>query len=307
MAATETPARPPAQDVLVREARLRPLVGLASLAAAILAAAAGVLPGAIYSGFPRVYVLDSIRAASGQDFGGDGLRTAQVLFIHDKALPLLGASVVQALMVLLVGAVLVFLLDAAQARGATTPRLARLLAMVGAVASAVGALLLQIGVMTEASTFAGQSDHSTAAAHDAVRGGLVVAGSGIGFFGGLTLAAAFVMIAIGAMRVGLLTRFVGVLGAICGVLLVLGPATGSSTFIVQTFWLVMVGVLLLGRWPRGTPPAWAGLDAIPWMTQQQVREARAAGGGGPAPARAAPAPAGPGVPGAARRKRKRRG
>ena len=78
-----------------------------------------------------------VRAAAGEDFGGEGLRTAQVLFIHDKRIPLLGASIVQALMVLLVGLVLVFLFDAARARGATTPRVARLLAMLGAVAGAV--------------------------------------------------------------------------------------------------------------------------------------------------------------------------
>jgi hypothetical protein len=323
MAATEAPSTPPVEEILVRERRDRPRAGFAALAAAVLAVLAGVLPQAIYADFPRVYLLDALRDGAGERAGQPGLRTAQVLFIHDKALPLLAATLVQAAMVLLVGFILVFLLRAAADRGATAPRMARTLAIVGAGASALGAVVLQIGVMTDASRFAGSSDHSTAAAHDALRGAAVVAGSAVGFFGGLALAAAFVMISIGAMRIGLLTRFVGVLGAICGVLLVLGPATGSSTFIVQTFWLLMVALLLLGRWPAGTPPAWQSGEGMPWPSQQEIREARQRGrGAAPASGRGSRAerdePGVPGEPGApqgdapspatsARKKRKRRG
>src|SRR3954447_4402209 len=321
MAATEAPARPDVPEVLERERRTRTPVGFAALAAALTALVAGILPQRIYGDFPRVYVLDAIRDAAGQNIGREGLRTAQVLFIDDKAGPLLVVAVAQALTSLLIAYVLVFLHRAATDRGATTPRLARLLAMLGGVASAIGALVLQAAVMTEASDFAGAKDHSTQAAHDALHGGLVAAGSFIGFFGGLSLAAAFVLIAIGAMRVGLLTRFVGVLGAIVGVLLVLGPATGSSTFIVQTFWLLMVGVLIMGRWPTGMPPAWTSGEAMPWPTQQEIREQRAAARGEKPPPRrgavAAPAEPPAGEPGdprseapspatSARKKRKRR-
>jgi hypothetical protein len=316
MAATETAPSPGVPEILERERRTRTRVGIGSLIAAVTALLAGVLPQTIYSDFPRVYVLDALRDAAGQDIGREGLRTAQVLFIHDKAIPLLLVAVCQAITALLIAYVLIYLHRASTDRGATTPRVARLLAMLGGITSAVGPLLLQIGIMTEASDFASSSDHSTAAAHDALRGGLVVAGSGIGFFGGLALAAAFVLIAIGAMRVGLLTRFVGVLGAIVGVLLVLGPATGSSTFIVQTFWLLMTGVLILGRWPTGVPPAWTSGEAMPWPSQQEIREqkqaARSRRRGEPPPApRADAGPAAsrgeaPSPATSARKKRKRR-
>lgn len=317
MAATETAPPHGIPEILERERRTRTPVGIAALVAALTALLAGVLPQSIYSGFPRVYLLDALRDSAGQDIGREGLKTAQVLFIHDKAIPLLIVALAQAITALLIAYVLLYLHRAAADRGATTPRVARLLAMVGGVASAVGALMLQIGIMIEASDFASSSDHSTAAAHDALRGGLVVAGSGIGFFGGLALAAAFVLIAIGAMRVGLLTRFVGVLGAIVGVLLVLGPATGSSTFIVQTFWLLMAGMLILGRWPRGVPPAWTSGEAMPWPSQQEIREQRMAaraqrrGEPPPAPRPAGVDPAdprgdGPSPATSARKKRKRR-
>jgi hypothetical protein len=170
--------------------------------------------------------------------------------------------------------------------------------------------------MISASDFASSSDQSTAAAHEALRGGVVVAASGVGFFGSLSLAAAFVLIALGAMRVGLLTRFLGVLGAIVGALILLGPLSGSPTFIVQAFWLAMVGVLLLGRWPgAGVPAAWTDGEARPWPTQQEIREAkdRARGGGGyttaPEPATTLDTPSANGVASpatSARKKRKRR-
>ncbi|MCW2986248.1 MAG: hypothetical protein JWR63_3818, partial [Conexibacter sp.] len=274
MAATESAGALTPQELVAREAARKPKVGLAALAAALLAVVAGILPQAIYSDFPRVYLIESLRDAAGQSIGRDGLRTAQILFIDDHAPSLLLVAICQGLSSALIGVLLVFLFDASVARGANTPRLARLLALLGAAASALSAIVLQIAVMISASDFASSSDHGTAAAHDALRGGVVVAASGIGFFGSLSLAAAFVLIAIGAMRVGLLTRFLGVLGAIVGALILLGPLSGSPTFIVQAFWLVMAGALLLGRWPSGVPPAWGSGEARPWPSQQEIREAK---------------------------------
>jgi hypothetical protein len=74
------------------------------------------------------------------------------------------------------------------------------------------------------------------------------------------------------MRVGLLTRFMGVLGIICGALIVL-PIL-SPLPIVQTFWLGAMALLLLGRWRSGVPPAWRTGEAQPWPSQQELREAR---------------------------------
>jgi hypothetical protein len=273
----------PVEDLLARERTARPRVGLAALAAAVLAIVAGILPQAIYSDFPRVFLLDAVRESAGADIGREGLRTAQILFIDDHALSLLAVAVAQAATAVLIGVLLVFLYDASVARGAATPRIARLLALLGSGATALSAVALQIAVMISAGDFASSADHSTAAAHEALRGGVVVAASGIGFFGSISLAAAFVLIAIGAMRAGLLTRFLGVLGAIVGALILLGPLSGSPTFIVQAFWLAMIGLLLLGRFPRPIPPAWASGEAMPWPTQQEIREERerhrAEGGG----------------------------
>lgn len=316
MAAAESVPVVTPEQIVARESVQKPRVGMGALAAAVLAVIAGILPQSIYTDFPRVYALESLRDAAGESIGRDGLRTAQILFIDDHALSLLVVAVCQGLSIALIGVLLVFLFDASVVRGANTGRMARILAIIGAGAGSLAAIVLQIAVMISASDFASSSDHSTAAAHDALRGGVVVAASGVGFFGSLSLAAAFVLIALGAMRVGLLTRFLGVLGAIVGALILLGPLSGSPTFIVQAFWLAMVGVLLLGRWPgAGVPVAWPDGEARPWPTQQEIREAkqRARGGGGyakaPEPVTAGNGPATDGTPSpatSARKKRKRR-
>jgi hypothetical protein len=310
MAATEAAATPSAEEILEREARTGPRAGLAALLAAVLAVATGIAPQAIYADSPRVYVLDAVRDAAGQDIGRPGLKTAEILFLNDKATALLLAAIGQALMTLLIGYVLLYLHDAATARGATTPRIARPLVLFGAIASAVANVGLQVAVMIRAHDFATSSDQSTQAAHDVLRAGGVLAFSAIGTFGSLAFAGGFVMVALAAMRIGLLTRFVGVLGAIAGVLVVLGPATGSSSFIVESFWLLMLGGLLLGRWPTGMPRAWTEGVAAPWPSQQEIREgrqrARAERAGGGSRAAADEPETGAPDPAAARRKKRKR-
>jgi hypothetical protein len=116
-----------------------------------------------------------------------------------------------------------------------------------------------------------------------------------------------VLISINAMRVGLLTRFMGILGVIVGVLFVI--PIGSQLPIVQCFWLISVGLLFLARWPGGVPPAWDTGRAEPWPSQQELREARQGAGPAPAPGTdddAPEAPAGVPHPSSKKRKRKRR-
>jgi len=80
------------------------------------------------------------------------------------------------------------------------------------------------------------------------------------------------------MRVGLLTRFLGIIGAIAGAMPLIGGffAPQLAAFpILQVFWLGAVGALILGRWPGGNvPPAWTSGRPEPWPTQQEIREQR---------------------------------
>jgi hypothetical protein len=62
-----------------------------------------------------------------------------------------------------------------------------------------------------------------------------------------------------AMRVGLVTRFLGVFGLGAGIVTAVGLPIGSSLFLA---WIGSLGVLALGYWPGGRPPAWAAGRAV---------------------------------------------
>src|SRR5256885_298642 len=67
-------------------------------------------------------------------------------------------------------------------------------------------------------------------------------------------------VSLNAMLAGLLSRFMGVLGIILGVLFVL-PLIASP--VIQLFWLLALGVLFIDKWPGGRGPAWEAGEAVP--------------------------------------------
>jgi hypothetical protein len=91
--------------------------------------------------------------------------------------------------------------------------------------------------------------------------------------GVLLVTIAFVLVSMQAMRAGLLTRFMGYLGIIAGVLVLFGAGILPIP-VVQAYWLVALGVLLIGRWPTGTPPAWDTGNAEKWPSSAELREQR---------------------------------
>jgi hypothetical protein len=121
--------------------------------------------------------------------------------------------------------------------------------------------------------FVDAADKTNSAASDALSPPATLIGQVIWQAAALALGFAFVLIALNAMRVGLLTRFMGVLGIIVGVTFVL-PLDQQG--IIRVFWLGALGVLFLGRMPSGMPKAWTTGQAEPWPSQQQLREQREA-------------------------------
>jgi hypothetical protein len=122
--------------------------------------------------------------------------------------------------------------------------------------------------------------------------------------GTVALALSLVMVSLNGMRVGLTSRFLGILGMIVGLLLIL-PLLPVP--ILQIFWAVALGLIFLDRWPGGRGPAWASGEAIPWPGAADRAQARQGGGpqGGTREPQPEPEPE-PGQPRPASRKRKRR-
>jgi hypothetical protein len=314
MPATEQPnaAKPPAPqgarpsaDVLAEERIIRPRAGVLALVAAVLLIASNVLQSVwAYHGAPRVYLLDGLRAATGESIGRAGLATDKVLFLSDHAVALVLVGILDALSWLTLGLVLIFLLRAAVSRGAHVRRPIRWMAIGGTLLVAISAVGVQASLAISSRDFAGSDDHSTTAAHDA----LTSAGTALAAhqFGDLLLAGTFIIIALAAMRVGLLTRFLGVLGIMVGALILLSSVFGASSFFIQALWLLLLGVTLLGRAPAGLPPAWQSGEAMPWPTQQELREARERAAAGERPAGPARTP-GPSSTGPAGKRKRKRG
>jgi hypothetical protein len=235
--------------------------------------------------------------------------TGQLLFTDQHAGVLTLAVVVQGVGLVLVGLTLRFLYGAVRHRRPETPQLALTAAVAGPLILLVAQTAFAIVLGHKAGQFAAHGDQTYQEAKDVVGEGVVLALQYAILIGRFLLGVAFVIICLNAIRVGLLTRFLGTVGIIVGVLAVL-PLLGPVP-IVQTFWLGALALLIAGRWPGGMPPAWHTGRAEPWPSQQELREARTRAAdekpsAEPEPEPQAAPPAAPTVPVSKKRKRKRR-
>jgi hypothetical protein len=209
-----------------------------------------------------------------RDYPNDspGAPIALANFYHDKAVPLTIVSVVLALGALCIGGALFYLYRIVKYRRPQLQNVALFMAVFGPVALAVGQVVQQVLVSVNAADFVNNHPGDYFVARDVTSAGGIVAGAILREVGVLALGFALVLLSLNAMRVGLLTRFMGWLGIIVGVLFVV--PIGSPLPIVQGFWLLALGVLLAGRWPSGMPAAWSTGTAEPWPSQQELRERR---------------------------------
>jgi hypothetical protein len=164
--------------------------------------------------------------------------------------------------------VLDFLYRATRARNPDLPRQMRPLPWIGGFGVALFTIVYQVALAVNVEHFATQGSQTYEEARKAIDAGVP---PWVGLFVQLALALAIVMISINAMRVGLLTRFLGYLGVISGALFVLAFVPIP---IVQVYWLGALAMLFAGRSPNGTPPAWQSGESMPWPSPAEMREQR---------------------------------
>lgn len=276
------------QAVVAREAAGRTRAAVCAALSGIVSLGGSISFAVALRDRPHVLVVDALRDAAGEPLRGGGLRSAQVVFYDHHSSTLIGVGIALAVGALLLIVPLLYLYAAARARRPQTPQVAQVMSIAGPIGLGAGQLLLQAGLAARAHDFVNSPDHGTQAARDVFRGGAVVVGQLVWQASVIALGFAFVVVCLNAMRAGLLTRFMGILGIIVGVLFVI--PIGSPLPIVQTFWLLALAALIAGRWPNGVPPAWQAGVAVPWPSQQELREARerAEAGRGDEPEAAAP-------------------
>ncbi len=177
--------------------------------------------------------------------------------------------VLYALSVLLVAVVLLYLLRAVKYRRqeANIPAVGPLI-MLAPLLVAVGSILIQLDVNDIAKEFT-DSGPQTERRADRLLEDRTAAPAFMGLAGNIALGFGFVVTCLNAMRSGLLTRFMGIIGVIVGALYVL-PIPGAG-MIVQTFWLGAMAAILFNVWPGGRGEAWETGEAGIWLSAAEQR------------------------------------
>jgi hypothetical protein len=208
------------------------------------------------------------------------LEYERYLRLDDDPLLVILPNLIQALGYVAVAYALHYLARATIARRDEMAGPMRIMAVLGPLANALSSLLLIFAILKVAGQVAdlgilrGATDPGSGApgllglrsgAEEAVQdlqtdSGLFTFSAYLALAANLALGFALVLVSLNAMRAGLLSRFLGILGIIAGVLTVLFRGAG----IIEAFWLVAVGIIFLGRWPGGRGPAWDVVEAIPW-------------------------------------------
>jgi hypothetical protein len=298
------------REEVARESRRRSSLGVPAFAGGVLYLLSGIIITSTLSSAPTVGVVQGLTPVlSGVANPAVSPRAAEVRFISHHAFALIAGSVLAAIAISALTLVLLLLADATRFRRPEAWSAARPLALFGGVALAILSVAHQGASAITTHSFAVGHDFSNHAVDQALtKGAANVATEYLDLLAGLALAAGMIGIMVNSMRVGLLTRWMGILGIFTGVLIFL-PIGGATLEIVPSFWMAAAGILLMGKWPNGDPPAWAAGEARPWPSQAELRAARQGERGQPAPATAAevaPAPAQPASNGASRRRRRKR-
>jgi hypothetical protein len=204
--------------------------------------------------------------------GQESLQVAAAEFLDDKAGSFIASSAAEGIGYFALAYALTFLAAATRARRAQFPRPALYLPAIGGVLMGMVSIGGAVGRIGDVRSFL-DGERTVEAAQDIGLGGLSLVAQVAFLPAALALAAAYVLVALNAMRAGLLTRFMGILGVIVGGLTVvqLGPFP-----VVQTVWLAGLALLLLGRRPGGDLPAWRTGREEPWPSAQEVAEQRRA-------------------------------
>jgi len=299
-------------EQVARESERRSRLSVPALASGVLYLLSGIIISSTLNGAPTVGLLQGLAPSlAGEANPSVSPRTPEVKFISHHAFALIAGSALAAIAIAGLMLVLLMLADATRFRRPGMWSAARPLVLGGGIALALVSIGHQVVSAIETHSFAVGHDFSSHAVDNALtKGAANEVTDYLDLLAGLAFAAGMIGVVLNAMRVGLLARWMGILGIFTGILIFL-PLGGAQLEVVPAFWMVMMGILYAGRWPNGDPPAWAAGEARPWPSQAQQRAAKQAGAGRPAlstgAADVAPAPARPAPNGSSRKRRRKRG
>jgi hypothetical protein len=181
------------------------------------------------------------------------------------------ASLFRALSYLTIGFLLWYLFRVTRHRRPELPAWLMPLIYFGPIVLAVATILITLGQLHAAHEFMASGLRTEKRADDLIAGVSQVPQVG-GLAGSFAFAVSLVLVSLNAMRVGLLTRFLGIIGVIIGALIVL-PLVPGVREIVQIFWLGAIGSVVMGFWPGGRGRAWETGQPDVWPSASEQRRA----------------------------------
>jgi hypothetical protein len=199
--------------------------------------------------------------------------TIQLITIH-KRYPLdVISAAVSALGILGLVATMTFLFGSARDRRPEMSPAIKIALIAGGVVAGIGGMVFAAVLAVRANQFVHHGTQTYLQADHIRKGPLIPALQTLDIAASFALAIGIVLISLNAMRVGLLTRFMGYFGILVGVagMLLIGSPPAAA---LEIFWMFALAFLFAGTLPGGQPPAWKTGRAEPWPSSAELRKQR---------------------------------
>ena len=259
------------EQQLAWEGRQRPRAGWSAIVAAVFLLGGFLWWVALLRASPQANYLESLaRLGDGPIGEQPSIQVEAMQYTVDNAIGFILSGLLRGLAPVALAYTVTFLAVATRARRPAFPRLAVYMTIVGAVLFFLGTAGAEIERTIAFNSFL-DGPRTVDDARDVISSTTITVAL-LAYVGQFVTAAGLLLVSLNAMRTGLLTRFLGILGVVAGVVSVFPQLMPVP--LVQAFWLVALGLLLLGR---GTlPPAWRTGEAEPWPSAKESAERRRA-------------------------------
>jgi hypothetical protein len=266
------------KEQVARETERRGRLAVPAFAGGILYLLSAIIISSTLGGAPTVGLLEGLSPAlSGTSSAAVSPRTGEVKYFSHHAYGLISGSALAGIAIAALTLTLLLLVDATRFRRPNSWAIGRPLVLIGGFSLAILSVGHQVVSSIETHNFAVGHDFSSHAVNEALTkstANMLV--EYLDLLAGLALAVGMIGTVVNAVRVGLFPRWMGILGAFTGIL-IFAPIGGAELEVVPSFWMVMMGILYVGKWPKEQPPAWAAGEARPWPSQAQMRAAKQGG------------------------------
>lgn len=195
----------------------------------------------------------------------------QLIKFHEHSSEALLGTILHSLSIFLIAAVALYLLRCVRHRRPEgIPSVVEPLLIASPFLITFADIATQIDVTDIADRFAGLArDAQTEKAADDLLRDRSTLPIFVSIAGHIGLGFGMVLANLNAMRVGLLTRFMSIIGIAVGALNALPLFPGVE--IIQIFWLGAVGSIFLGRWPGGRGETWDTGEPGIWLSAAEQR------------------------------------